>query len=142
MKRWLVGGCAMMLVSSWLLAKDPNAKAVYCTQAANGEWSLHRFKPLIAVQGGTVFAEMTFDGSVLEEVRLRRFYADSELAHIDFACRWLNECGRPHRAQCDVFHRWRRLDFWSGGASNETEGRKHFAEREQAGFPPLDKELR
>jgi hypothetical protein len=70
----------MVLVSSALLAKDPNAKAVYCTQGANGEWSLHRFKPLIAVQGGTVFAEMTFDGSVLEEVRLRRFYADSELA--------------------------------------------------------------
>jgi len=70
----------MMLSTSILLAKDPNAKAVYCTQGANGGWSLHRFKPLIAVQGGTVFAEMTFDGTVLEEVRLRRFYADSELA--------------------------------------------------------------
>jgi hypothetical protein len=66
--------------SSMLLAKDSNAKAVYCTQGANGDWSLHRFKPLIAVKGGTVFAEMSFDGSVLEEVRLRRFYADSELA--------------------------------------------------------------
>ena len=75
--------CAGLLVlaaANAVLAKDPNAKAVYCTQSANGEWSLHRFKPLIAVQGGTVFAEMTFEGSVLEEVRLRRFYADSELA--------------------------------------------------------------
>jgi hypothetical protein len=73
--------CAVVLaVSSTALAKDPNAKAVYCTLGVKGEWSLHRFKPLIAVQGGTVFTEMTFDGSVLEEVRLRRFYADSELA--------------------------------------------------------------
>jgi len=70
----------LMIVSSTALAKDPNAKAVYCTQEANGSWSLHRFKPLIRVEGGTVFAEMTFEGSVLAEFRLRRFYADSELA--------------------------------------------------------------
>ena len=81
MRRWAAAICAMVLTaSSSVLAKDPNAKAVYCTQGANGEWSLHQFKPLIEVQGGTVFAEMTFAGSVLEEVRLRRFYADSELA--------------------------------------------------------------
>jgi hypothetical protein len=61
-------------------ASGPNAKAVYCTQAADGQWSLHRFKPLIQVQGGTVFAEMSFADSVLEEVKLRHFYADSELA--------------------------------------------------------------
>ena len=80
MRPAVLGACAMMLaLSSIALAKDPSAKAVYCTQGANGEWSLHRFKPLIEVKGGTVFAEMTFDGSVLEEVKLRRFYADSEL---------------------------------------------------------------
>jgi hypothetical protein len=74
------GACAMVLAaSSFAFARDPNAKEVYCTQGADGGWSLHRFKPLIKVQGGTVFAEMMFDGAVLEEVRLRRFYADSEL---------------------------------------------------------------
>ena len=70
----------VLAASSTALAKDPSAKAVYCTQGATGQWSLHRFKPLIHVLGGTVFAEMSFDGRVLEEVRLRRFYADSELA--------------------------------------------------------------
>jgi hypothetical protein len=68
-----------LATSSTLLAKDPNAKAVYCTQDAKGEWSLQRFKPLIQLKGGTVFAEMSFTGSVLEEVRLRRFDMDSEL---------------------------------------------------------------
>jgi hypothetical protein len=43
-------------------------------------WSLHRFKPLIRAQGGTVFAEMWFTGGVLDEVKLRRFYKDSQLA--------------------------------------------------------------
>jgi hypothetical protein len=81
MKRWLAGACTMFLASaSPLFAKDPSPKAVYCTQSPSGDWSLHRFKPLIAVQGGTVFAEMSFVGGALEEVRLRRFYSDSELA--------------------------------------------------------------
>jgi hypothetical protein len=80
-KRWAtLAGAMLLAASSTVLAKDPNAKAVYCTQGAHGEWSLHRFKPLIAVRGGTVFAEMKFEGRVLEEVRLRRFYKDSELA--------------------------------------------------------------
>jgi hypothetical protein len=70
----------VLATSSASFAKDPNAKPVYCTQGADGQWSLHQFKPLIEVQGGTVFAEMTFDGSVLGEVRLRHFYKDSELA--------------------------------------------------------------
>jgi hypothetical protein len=77
------GACAMVLAaSSTVLAKDPPAKAVYCTQGANGQWTLHRFKPLIRVQGGTVFAEMRFDGPMLEEVRLRHFSVDSELAFV------------------------------------------------------------
>jgi hypothetical protein len=77
-----VAACAMVLLaSSTMLAKDPAAKpAVYCTQGTDGQWSLHRFKPLIRVHGGTVFAEMTFAGSVLEKVRLRRFNPDAELA--------------------------------------------------------------
>jgi hypothetical protein len=80
-RRLAAGACAMMLVSSpMVLAKEAGGKAIYCTQGGNGEWSLHKFKPLIKVQGGTVFAEMTFEGRLLEEVRLRRFYKDSELA--------------------------------------------------------------
>jgi hypothetical protein len=72
--------CAMMLASSpVVLAKDTAAKPVYCIQGPSGGWSLNRFKPLIKVEGGTVFTEMTFEGGVLAEVRLRRFYADSEL---------------------------------------------------------------
>jgi hypothetical protein len=81
MMRWVAGACAMIMASSpTLLARDPNAKVLYCTQGPNGAWSLHRFKPLIEARGGTVFAEMSFAGNVLEEVRLRRFYSDSELA--------------------------------------------------------------
>jgi hypothetical protein len=71
----------MILASSpTLFAKDTNSKPVYCTQGPSGDWSLHRFKPLIRVEGGTVFAEMSFTGNVLEEVKLRRFFSDSELA--------------------------------------------------------------
>ena len=80
MRRWVVGACAMVLASSALLAKDPKVKTVYCTQTTNGEWSLLQFRPLINVLGGTVFAEMTLEGGVLQEVKLRRFFADSELA--------------------------------------------------------------
>ncbi|MDP9051617.1 MAG: hypothetical protein M3O31_13000 [Acidobacteriota bacterium] len=81
MRRLVAGACAAVLVSSpMMLAKETGSKAVYCTQGAKGDWGLHKFKPLIKVQGGTVFTEMTFDGQVLEEVRLRRFYTDSELA--------------------------------------------------------------
>jgi hypothetical protein len=78
--RRVSAACAVLLAaSSTALAKVSVAKAVYCTQGEDGQWSLHRFKPLIKVQGGTVFAEMMFGGALLEEVRLRRFYADSEL---------------------------------------------------------------
>jgi hypothetical protein len=69
-------------------------------------------------------------------------YRRSDLAHIDFACRWLNESGRPYRGNCDVFHRWRRREFWTGESLYDIQARKHFAEQEQAGFPPLAKELR
>ncbi len=73
---WLV----LLAASSTVLAKDPTPKVVFCLQEANGAWSLLQFRPLIEVLGGTVFTEMTFKGSVLQEVKLRRFFADSELA--------------------------------------------------------------
>ena len=69
-------------------------------------------------------------------------YKASSLGHIDFACRWLNEFERPRRAACDVYHRWRRLEFCQGDAFDETEAPRHFAQREQAGFPPLVKDWR
>jgi len=79
--KWVSGGCALMLAASSIaLANDPNGKAVYCIQAANDTWSLNQFKPLINVHGGTVFAEMAFKGSTLQELRLRRFFPGSELA--------------------------------------------------------------
>jgi hypothetical protein len=81
MMRLVAGACAMVLASApTSFARDPGAKAVYCTQAPSGTWSLHRFKPLIRVEGGTTFTEMFFAANALEEVRLRRFYSDSELA--------------------------------------------------------------
>ena len=65
-----------------MLATEPAVKAgAYCMQSANGEWRLQRFKPLIRAQGGTVFAEMSFAGSALAEVKVRRFTGDSELAY-------------------------------------------------------------
>lgn len=80
MSRGALGPAVLVLfAANAALAKDPVAKAVYCTLGENGQWSLHRFKPLIQVQGGTVFAEMWFEGSVLDEVKLRHFYKDSEL---------------------------------------------------------------
>jgi hypothetical protein len=80
MRRVACTGAVALAAWSPMLAKDPGAGVVYCTQGAKGEWGLQRFKPLIAVQGGTVFAELTFTGGELAEVKLRRFYADSELA--------------------------------------------------------------
>ena len=80
MMREVAIACAMVLaVTANAFAKDPNAKVVFCVQDAKGAWSLHRFKPLIDAQGGTVFAEMGFEGGVMDELRLRRFYPDSEL---------------------------------------------------------------
>lgn len=69
-----------MAVAAAGIAKEPPTKPVYCWQGEKGEWTLHHFKPLIKVGGGTVFAEMTFDGGALREVRVRRFFEDSELA--------------------------------------------------------------
>jgi len=81
MTRFTTCACAMVLAaSSTVLARDPKVKTVYCTQEANGVWSLLQFRPLINVLGGTVFAEMTLEGGALQEVKLRRFFADSELA--------------------------------------------------------------
>jgi hypothetical protein len=53
-------------------------------------------------------------------------YKRSDLAQIDFACRWLNKFGPPRRAVCDVYHRWRRLEFWAGGALDGTQARSTY----------------
>jgi hypothetical protein len=77
----VVGLCAVVLAAVPAgMARDPAARPVYCWQGANGSWSLERFKPLIKVGGGTVFAELTIAGGALAEVRVRRFAGDSELA--------------------------------------------------------------
>jgi hypothetical protein len=65
--------------SSFLFAAPRKAKAVYCTQAADGGWSLQRFRPLINPVAKTVFTEMSFTGPVLEAVRLRQFHAGYEV---------------------------------------------------------------
>ena len=73
--------CALPVVLAWssaLPAKDP-AKTVYCLRGPGGSWSLSRFKPLIDVREGTIFAELSVEGGMLAEARLRRFYPDSEL---------------------------------------------------------------
>jgi hypothetical protein len=65
--------------SSFLFAAPRKAKAVYCTQAADGGWGLQRFRPLINPEAKTVFAEMSFTGRVLEAVRLREFHPGYEV---------------------------------------------------------------
>jgi hypothetical protein len=79
LKRIAAGSCSLMLAATTALADGGAVKAVYCWQETKGEWSLHRFKPLINPQGRTVFAEMSFEGSALGEVRLRRFYPSTEV---------------------------------------------------------------
>jgi hypothetical protein len=80
MTRCSTCACAVLLAaSSTALAKDPAPRVLFCLQEANGAWSLLQFRPLVEVLGGTVFTEMTFKGSVLQEVKLRRFFADSVL---------------------------------------------------------------
>jgi hypothetical protein len=77
--RWIVCACSMaMAMSSTVLAKERTVKALYCWQGVKGDWTLERFKPLINTQTGTVFAEMSFEGAALIEVKLRRFNAASE----------------------------------------------------------------
>jgi hypothetical protein len=68
-------------------------------------------------------------------------YKGSDLAHLDFACRWLNECGRPRRATCDLYHRWRRMEFCADDEVDEMQARKLFSEREDAGFPPIERSM-
>jgi hypothetical protein len=65
--------------SSFLIAAPRRAKAIYCTQAAEGGWGLQRFRPLINPEAKSEFAEMSFTGPVLETVRLRRFHPGYEV---------------------------------------------------------------
>jgi hypothetical protein len=69
----------LLMFSSFLFAAKRKTKAVYCTQSADGAWSLQRFEPLINPKAGTVFTELSFAGTVLEAARLRRFYSDREV---------------------------------------------------------------
>jgi hypothetical protein len=66
---------------------------------------LQRHKSLIDPQRGTVFAEMSFEGTVLGEVRLRRFYPNSEVA-FDYK---FDSAGRLNSLQGSVrvFGEWR-----------------------------------
>jgi hypothetical protein len=63
-----------------VFAVERKAKAVYCVQSADSEWDLQRYRPLINLRGHTVFAQMSFTGTQLEMVRLRRFHPDYEVA--------------------------------------------------------------
>jgi hypothetical protein len=68
----------LLMFSSSVFAVKRKTKAVYCTRA-NGVWSLQRFQPLINPRAGTVFAELSFAGPVLETARLRQFHPDHEV---------------------------------------------------------------
>jgi hypothetical protein len=70
---------ALLMFSSFAFAAKRKTKAVYCTQAPNGTWSLQRFEPLINPRAGTIFAELSFAGPTLEGARLRRFYPNREV---------------------------------------------------------------
>jgi hypothetical protein len=69
----------LLMFSSFVFAAKRKIKAVYCTRSINGAWSLQRFQPLINPRAGAVFAELSFAGPVLEEVRLRQFHPDHEV---------------------------------------------------------------
>jgi len=69
----------LLMFSSFVFAAKRKVKAVYCTQAAGGTWRLQRFEPLINPRAGTVFAELSFAGTMLEAARLRRFHPDREV---------------------------------------------------------------
>jgi len=69
----------LLMFSSFVFAAKRKTKAIYCTQSADGAWRLQRFQPLINPRAGTVFAELSFAGTMLEAARLRRFYPDREV---------------------------------------------------------------
>jgi hypothetical protein len=79
LRRLATGAVLALIASTALLASPLAGRAIYCIQGPKGEWALQRFKPLINAQGGTTFAELSFEGATLREVRLRRFFPDSEL---------------------------------------------------------------
>jgi hypothetical protein len=61
-----------------LSAKEVAIKQFFCVPGRNGTWVLQRFKPLIDPRAKTTFAEMSFADHRWLEVRVRRFYPDSE----------------------------------------------------------------
>jgi hypothetical protein len=69
----------LLMFSPSVFAAKRKTKAVYCVQTKSGLWDLQRFQPLINPRAGTVFAELSFAGPVLVDVRLRRFHSDHEV---------------------------------------------------------------
>jgi hypothetical protein len=69
----------LLVFPSFVFASGKKTKAVYCSKAASGTWGLQRFEPLINPKAGTVFAELSFAGPVIESARLRRFHPDYEV---------------------------------------------------------------
>jgi hypothetical protein len=73
----LVIACVVLSAHVARAAKPVEVKRVFCVPRPEG-WHLQRFKPLIDPRGKTVFAEMSLAGSLLLEVRLRRFAEKTE----------------------------------------------------------------
>lgn len=68
-----------------------------------------------------------------------QYYRNTELAYLDFACRWLKAFGLPRRAPCDVYHRWRPLNCGEEHTLWAAASHHYFRKREMAGFPPLER---
>lgn len=66
-------------------------------------------------------------------------YHDPHLAHLDFSCRWLNAYSLLRPATCELYHRWIPIGSYGCGALRATAAQKYFADRHDAGFPPLGK---
>ena len=68
-----------LLLTHSVFPANRKAKAVYCVDSADGKWRLERWRPLINPHSHTVFAEISFLGDEVDEVRLRSFYPDHEV---------------------------------------------------------------
>src|SRR5271154_1964541 len=69
----------LMLSCSVFAREKRKTNAVFCTRAVNGAWYLQGFPPLINPRAETVFAEISFAGKTVEEVRLRQFHPNHEV---------------------------------------------------------------
>jgi hypothetical protein len=66
-------------------------------------------------------------------------YHDAHLAHLDFSCRWLNSYAPLRCATCQLYHRWSPLGVCGCSALRAAVAQIYFADRHDAGFPPLEK---